>query len=237
MAPGAPELSEQTASGPVEELKFSVTDSRYPFVGVSAAGDGDIVLERMIPRSGGRYAEYFSVTGMETDLVLAAAEEHDSAEASVVARYEDGALFEFVVARGCPARHLAELGALPREVSGSGGRGHIVAEVPPGHDAAEIAASFLDDHPSAKLVAKRVKDHPTPLFTDRELQQAVDHRLTDRQREVLRFAYEQGYYDNPRRAEGTELADELGISSATFSEHIRAAESNFLAILYEERAI
>lgn len=237
MAQGEPEDSPPTTPGPVEELKFTVSDSSYPFVGISEVGNGTVDLERMIPRSDGRYAEFFSVTGIETDEVQAAAEAHDHVEPSVVARYEDGGLFEFVVDGACPARHLGELGALPREATGADGRGHIVAEVPPGHDAAEVAAAFLDEHPSAELVAKRKKDHPTPLFTDRELQQAVDDRLTDRQREVLRFAYEQGYYDCPRRTEGEELADRLGISSATFSEHIRAAESNFLAILYEEQAI
>jgi predicted DNA binding protein len=220
-------------TGPVEELQFTLTDPSYPFVGISTLGDGRIDLERMIPRSRGRYAEYFSVTGIGTDQVLAAAGQHDGAEASVLARYADGGLFEFVVEGGCPARHLAERGALPREVCAVGGQGQIVVEVPPGYDAAEIAGAFLDDHPSAELVAKREKDHSTPLFTRRELQRAVDDRLTDRQREVLRTAFEAGYYDCPRRTEGGELADRLGISSATFSEHIRAAESNILTILYE----
>lgn len=237
MARGAPDDAASTTPGPVVELKFTITDSRYPFVRISTLGDGQIDLERMIPRSGSRYAEYFSVTGIGTEQVMAAAGEHDHTEASVLARYADGGLFEFVVDGTCPARHLAELGALPREVSAVGGQGHIVAEVPPGHDAAEIAAAFLDDHPSAELVAKRQKECSTPLFTERELQRSVDDRLTDRQREVLRAAYEAGYYDCPRRTEGGELADQLGISSATFSEHIRAAESHILSILYEGQAI
>ncbi|MFB6220470.1 MAG: helix-turn-helix domain-containing protein [Halolamina sp.] len=49
-------------------------------------------------------------------------------------------------------------------------------------------------------------------------------KLTDRQLEVLRTAYERGYFDQPRDANATELAEELGISRSTFTEHLVAAQ-------------
>lgn len=225
------------AADPVDEVTFQLTDPAYPFVGLSAISDGQVDLVRMIPRPGGKYGEFFSITGIAPNIVIDTAEEHDHVEASVVTRREDGGLFEFVVDGGCPARCLAKLGAIPLDVYALRGTGRIMAKITPGYDTAEVVGAFLDEHPSAELVAKREQDHPGPLLTERELTQAVDARLTDRQQEVLRAAFDAGYYDCPRATPGADIAAELGVSSATFSEHIRAAESNLLALLYEEHAL
>ena len=48
--------------------------------------------------------------------------------------------------------------------------------------------------------------------------------LTDRQEEVLRVAFESGYFDFPRKIESTDLAEKIGISGSTLSEIFRAAE-------------
>ena len=48
--------------------------------------------------------------------------------------------------------------------------------------------------------------------------------LTERQEEVIRVAFETGYFDFPRRVESTDLAKKLGISGSTLSEILRAAE-------------
>ncbi|RXK46615.1 helix-turn-helix domain-containing protein [Halorientalis pallida] len=49
-------------------------------------------------------------------------------------------------------------------------------------------------------------------------------RLTDRQLEVLERAHEMGYFENPRRANATEIADDLDINPSTLREHLSAAE-------------
>ena len=56
-------------------------------------------------------------------------------------------------------------------------------------------------------------------------------RLTDRQREVLRTAYRMGYFEYPRSANATEVAEELGIGLSTLAEHLAAAQSKLLAEL------
>ena len=53
-------------------------------------------------------------------------------------------------------------------------------------------------------------------------------QLSDRQREVFELARERGYYDTPRRASGSDLADELELSKATLHEHLRKVESKLL---------
>lgn len=52
--------------------------------------------------------------------------------------------------------------------------------------------------------------------------------LTKRQEEVIRVAFKNGYFDNPRRSDSHAVASELGISAAAFSETIRAAQRRIL---------
>ena len=53
-------------------------------------------------------------------------------------------------------------------------------------------------------------------------------RLTDRQLEVLETAYERGYFERPKRANATELAEELGIAQSTLTEHLMTAQRKLL---------
>lgn len=220
-------------SDDVVVVRFSVTDPSYPFVGASELGR--VHLERMFPRESGRYAEFFSVDGVEPARVAELASADEGIEARIVERYADGGLLEFSVTGGCPARDLAELGAIPQAAGGADGEGWVEAEIPRTEDASTVVSRFLDRHPSIDLTSKRTQSALTPLFSPAELQRAVDRRLTDRQHAVLCTAYEAGFYEAPRAATAEAIADELDISGATFSQHRRAAERKLVSLVTEGR--
>jgi len=52
--------------------------------------------------------------------------------------------------------------------------------------------------------------------------------LSPRQREAFALARREGYYDRPRRASAADLAAEMGVTSATYREHLRKAEAKLL---------
>jgi len=58
-------------------------------------------------------------------------------------------------------------------------------------------------------------------------------RLTDRQLEVLQSAYEMGYFERPKRANATEVAEQLDIAQSTFTEHLMAAQRKLLEDVLE----
>ena len=89
----------------------------------------------------------------------------------------------------------------------------------------ELRETFGDvrlDH----LVRSGHRDGTEPVVVDRG-------RLTDRQREVLETAYRMGYFEYPRTANAEEVAATLEIASATFREHLAAAQSKLLQDLVE----
>jgi len=59
--------------------------------------------------------------------------------------------------------------------------------------------------------------------------------LTDRQREVLQHAYYGGYFNFPRGISATEIAEQLGVSQPTVSQHLQAAEKKVFSSLFAER--
>jgi len=58
-------------------------------------------------------------------------------------------------------------------------------------------------------------------------------RLTECQRAALEAAHDLGYFDHPKRANATEVAAEIGISRATFLQHLAAAQSKLLAMVLD----
>ncbi|PSQ16437.1 hypothetical protein BRD00_10620 [Halobacteriales archaeon QS_8_69_26] len=53
-------------------------------------------------------------------------------------------------------------------------------------------------------------------------------RLTDRQREALETAVEMGYFEYPREANASEVAEAMGIGPSTLIEHLTAAQRKVL---------
>ncbi|MFB6253466.1 MAG: helix-turn-helix domain-containing protein [Halobacteriaceae archaeon] len=56
-------------------------------------------------------------------------------------------------------------------------------------------------------------------------------KLTSRQCEILETAYDMGYFDRPRKANASEIANELDINPSTFREHLAAAQTKLFGDL------
>jgi len=58
--------------------------------------------------------------------------------------------------------------------------------------------------------------------------------LTERQLEVLQTAYEMGYFERPRGANASEVAETLDVSPSTITEHLLAAQRKIFADVLED---
>jgi predicted DNA binding protein len=87
----------------------------------------------------------------------------------------------------------------------------------------ETLATVEADHDAdvriARLSPMTAPGGPTGVF---------EEALTPRQREAFALARREGYYDYPRETTTRALADEMGVSKATFTEHLRRAEGRLL---------
>ncbi|WP_128223968.1 helix-turn-helix domain-containing protein [Halobacteriaceae archaeon SHR40] len=58
-------------------------------------------------------------------------------------------------------------------------------------------------------------------------------QITDKQREAIETALEKGYYENPRQASLSDLAEELGVTDSAVSQRLGAAETKLVKSLFE----
>lgn len=83
------------------------------------------------------------------------------------------------------------------------------------------------------IVEELTQDHEDisadPVVVDREA-------LTTRQQEILETAHEMGYFDYPKGANATDVAEELGVARSTFTEHLAAAQTKLMDAILEEEA-
>jgi len=60
------------------------------------------------------------------------------------------------------------------------------------------------------------------------------HTLTDKQREVLEYAYFDGYFEQPRNVSAVELSETFGLARSTMTQHMRTAQQKVFEHLFEK---
>jgi len=71
-------------------------------------------------------------------------------------------------------------------------------------------------------------------FTDIFIPQVMP-KMTEKQKEAIRLAIREGYYNIPKRIDLEKLSKLTGVSRVTFQEHLRKAESRLLPGIFGER--
>jgi PAS domain S-box-containing protein len=135
-----------------------------------------------------------------------------------------GCLFALTVDTPSPAL-LAEVGVNLRSLVAEDGEVRLVIEAPEDTDIAGLQATLADHYERAELVSK---EHGRSDRLAAGYDELLETNLTERQRAVIERADELGYFAWPREATAEDVADDLDISSATFHQHLRAAEGKLV---------
>jgi hypothetical protein len=152
------------------------------------------------------------VTARDVDAVLSAMEAHEAlASASVMAR-EDGAATVRLETDAPLLLLAAKRSGLPIEMP---------LDIEDGVATVEVTG----EHERVAEMGRRLSDLGLRYEVERVRQRVDPARLlTDRQRELLLAAVDLGYYDVPRRATLTEVAEHVGIAKSTCSETLQRVE-------------
>ncbi|MFC6718167.1 helix-turn-helix domain-containing protein [Natrialbaceae archaeon GCM10025810] len=77
---------------------------------------------------------------------------------------------------------------------------------------------------------------PETLSVEAPTRSAIEldvRRITPKQWEALRLAFDRGYYARPREVGLEQIAEELSISKSAVSQRLRAAEATLVASVFE----
>ena len=213
------------------ELAFTVTDRDFFVLDLTERCHCRLTYEGSVDRENGALSMFFWADGTVDELADRAAGVAGIARATPVSDGERGTLLELVLEDRSIVVDLAERGVRTRSITVEDGTARIEIELPARADSRAIATLLEDRHPGTELVAYHERERPPT--TRMEFIDDLDGRLTDRQRTALRKAYLSGYYDPHRSATGDRLAASMGISRATFHQHLRAAERKLIAEFFE----
>lgn len=211
------------AEGIRATVEFSEGDV-CPIARLSGAAETSIdgVSVNVCPAGCGRSVSEFSV-GSDLDVGPEFEQVFDHGGTSRLRLVHDGSKpcpCERLGVHGCPVdRYHARNGTL------------TVAFYAPSYDRLRAVIADLrerfDEVDLKRLIRSPVDDHPQDgVYVDRG-------KLTDRQLEVLKTAYAMGYFERPRSANATDVAERLGVDPSTFSEHLSTAQRKLLGDLLE----
>ncbi|MFC7177338.1 bacterio-opsin activator domain-containing protein [Halosegnis marinus] len=212
------------------ELELRSTDRDSLFVGASATLGCALSVEGLVPLDGDALLYYVSVEGVPTEAAL----DHfgDAAEsARLIAAASDASLLEVTAPGDSLLGELIARGAHVTDLGAEEGAARLTCETAPNADVRDLVEGVAERFPGVRLVAKREVERS--VRTPTEFQQALEERLTDRQRSVLQAAYHAGYFDWPRGSTAEELADSIGVSSPTLHNHLRRAQRKLLAAFFD----
>ncbi|AGB37836.1 bacterio-opsin activator domain-containing protein [Natronococcus occultus] len=214
------------------ELEYEIADGVGVFDGPSMDGHR-VDFERVVQVDDDRFLE-FGVTAAETFPKLETladciphwkgVEPIDESAGEVT--------FELEIASPPMFSVVASHGGYVESAALEAGDYRVTVHLPESADVRAVTEAIREVYPEATNVARR---QVTP--SEDSIAQLQDHLygvLTDRQRTVLETAYYAGFFEWPRHSSGEEIAETLGITPATFHEHLRSAQHKIVAAVFNE---
>ncbi|MDZ7849963.1 MAG: helix-turn-helix domain-containing protein [Halodesulfurarchaeum sp.] len=204
-------------SGIRAELAFEDPDACRIAGFLDGDADAASVSWSVAPETG-QITEEFAVEG-----------DHDVEGASEVFSYGNRSIYRFQRGHNgcCPCETVQDFDVPVRDIHTVDGSLHLAIHVEDMDELRRIVAGVRLEFPEVRivrLVHAREAGEDDLVLVDRG-------ELTARQREVLETAHELGYFDHPKGANAGQVAEELGITTSTFTEHLAAAQSKLLTAI------
>lgn len=219
------------------ELEFQVSGILDELTEFSAEQSGRIQIDNLAVYGDGVYA-YGTVSDISETKFRDAIDRADSVDSyrELPANLDDSMFrFEIVLSDARPLfEAVAAHGGEIRSMTIAGGEHRVVMEYPRGTDTRQMIDLLQERISSVSLLAQRTIQSSDEKRDD---PRSVLGNLTEKQREALETAYITGYFNWPRTSNASETAERLGVSSATFTQHLRTAERKFFEAIFEETSI
>lgn len=196
-----------------------------------AVDEGDrVTVEHVVPLDNGGYLLYVSVIDFPAEQFRAAVATSQLHESTV--ELDAGGpqrTFQVRLSSLPLLADLAEHGCCVGDVSLCDGRIQFTVQFPHGVAVSQVVGPLAEEHP-VDITAQHSTRRGEPSLAQFR---TATNPLTDRQCAAIEAAYAAGYYDSPRSATAREVADGLGISQSTLSEHLRVAERKLLSAVFD----
>jgi predicted DNA binding protein len=209
--------------------ELAVGGSACPLAGLSADRAAPVSDVTWTRASDGSVTEEFRIPSES----VADADDGELADATPVMDVGDERVYQFQrdATDPCACEVVEELGVPVTDVRAAEGSLLVTLHV----DSADRLRAVVEDlREVADSVSVRYLVHGGTDGDDERTAVVDVGRLTGRQREVVETAVEMGYFEYPRSATATEVAEALDIDVSTFAEHLALAQAKLFDGLLAE---
>ncbi|MFC7019269.1 MULTISPECIES: bacterio-opsin activator domain-containing protein [Haloarcula] len=190
--------------------------------------DVELTVEGTVNREDGTPLQYWTVSGVEAGAFVRAVRDRPTVlDVDLLKRSGDSLLVEVHTSSESLS---AAFGALDGRITGATLTEealYVVAQFPAAADVDGVVEAGHALYPDLSLEERRL------VYTPRLLSELAEEHLTGRQWTTVQRAYYAGYFEQPRRRTGTELAEKMDVTTTTFHRHLRNAEAEFFRVLFE----
>ena len=193
-------------------------------------GEQPLTVKGTVPVDETEVVQYVELTGETPDSVERAFEAMSPVTDVRVVVPENPMRVAVTLSSTVPETFLSARGVVVNETRIDGGSARIDVQIP--HDSnfegplEALQAEFGGE--AVRLISSRTQSNGWAGGGD------ARSELTEKQSQALKAAYHNGYFDQPRRATATEIAESLGISHSTFLQHLHRAEEKVFEAKFDQ---
>jgi len=137
---------------------------------------------------------------------------------------------QVTVSERTPESQLASMGAVVRSTTVTPNGSELVAELPGRENLGSVVDALEERHGKVSVLscveADSVSEAGSGFLID-----SLD--LTDKQEVALEAAHHHGYFEQPREASASEIAESLDVTHSTYLQHLRIAQKRVFENLYD----
>ncbi|MFW6320452.1 MAG: bacterio-opsin activator domain-containing protein [Halohasta sp.] len=160
-----------------------------------------------------------------------AAADDDVLGAEVLVETDDESVVQLRLAESALVDVLSEFGSRITSLEADGTTLSVEFTVGTESAAQSVLDTLRERYEQVDLMAYHESE---PEQTAQGFREELRGRLTERQLTALKKAYVSGYFEWPRRVEGSQLAESMDIVPSTYHQHLQAAKGKLVAAFFEE---
>jgi predicted DNA binding protein/response regulator of citrate/malate metabolism len=184
--------------------------------------DGSMAIQSVAERSDGTLLYTVSLTGIDATAIRESTDHNEHLDIDELTETEAGHDSVFVAEPPTPESIAREYGIQFEGIDIEGESRLLTGYLSTDSAVPNLLADLRSAFKTTTVITVR-----SPMNTERtdtSTRTQLLEPLTNRQREVLSHAFQAGYFEQPPATNATELAEQLGIARATFTQHLQSAQ-------------
>ena len=215
------------------EMVFDVTlTDTDPIATLADRLSATVEIRNVTRRNRNATVAHCLVSGADTDEIVDIGSGIAGIEAIEAIGMPERSAFEVVTVDDSVAAKLTTLGVPVQILRVSPDCAELIVTTRRSRNHRRLSEHIDDLFAESEFRAKR----ETSLVDSVPLLPVLSDALTDQQRNVLKTAYYQGYFEADRTQTGSDIASSLGVAQSTFSKHLRAAQRNLFSAIWNEHS-